>query len=122
MDCVFYQIFKINLSKLKKKHGEKNDDPSIRVYTNKIENKITFKIITGYYLERLTPETMKLFGSTKSRMKMAKLCLRVLYLFIPNKSFGQLLDISPKKYIFLKTLIQNFHTLKYDLLIKILNR
>ena len=68
MDCVLYQIFKISLSKLKKKHGEKTDDSSIRVYINKIENKITFKIITGYYLERLTPEVMKLFGSTKSRI------------------------------------------------------
>ena len=27
---------------------------------------------------------------------------RVLYTFAPNKSFGQLLDISPKKFIFLK--------------------
>ena len=27
---------------------------------------------------------------------------RVLYIFLPNKSFSQLLDISPKKYIFLK--------------------
>ena len=29
--------------------------------------------------------------------------LRVLYIFVPNKSFGQLLDISPKDFIFLKT-------------------
>ena len=28
---------------------------------------------------------------------------RVLYTFVPNKSFGQLLDISPKNVIFLKT-------------------
>ena len=28
---------------------------------------------------------------------------RVLHTFVPNKSFGQLLDISPKKFIFLKT-------------------
>ena len=30
-------------------------------------------------------------------------CLRVLYTFVPNKSFGQILDISPKNFIFLKT-------------------
>ena len=30
--------------------------------------------------------------------------LRVLYTFVPNKSFGQLLDISPKNFIFLKAL------------------
>ena len=28
---------------------------------------------------------------------------RVLYTFVPNKLFGQLLDISPKNLIFLKT-------------------
>ena len=44
----------------------------------------------------------------------------VLYTFFPNKSFGQLLDISPKNFIF-KNLTQNFHILKYGLLIKILN-
>ena len=48
--------------------------------------------------------------------------LRVLYTFIPNKLFGQLLDISPKKFYFKKHLIQNFHILQYGLLIKILNR
>ena len=34
-----------------KKHGKKIDNPSIRIYVNKIENRITFKIKTGYYLE-----------------------------------------------------------------------
>ena len=29
---------------------------------------------------------------------------RVLYTFVPNKSFSQLLDISPKNFIFLKML------------------
>ena len=43
---------------------------------------------------------------------------KVLYIFVPNKSFGQLLDISPENFI--KLLIQNFHVLKYGLLIKIL--
>ena len=45
---------------------------------------------------------------------------RVLYTFVPNKSFGQILHISPK--YFGKLLVQNFHILKYGLLIKILNR
>ena len=40
------------------KHNEKIDNPSIRIYVNKIENRITFKIKTGYYLELLTPETL----------------------------------------------------------------
>ena len=38
-----------------KKHSERVDNPSIRIYVNKIENKITFKIKSGYYLELLTP-------------------------------------------------------------------
>ena len=50
--------------------------------------------------------------------------LRVLYTFVPNKSFGQVLDILSKNFIFLyfqKHLIQHFHVLKCGLLIKILN-
>ena len=38
------------------------------VYVHKIENRITFKIKTGCYLELLTPETMKLLGSTKIKI------------------------------------------------------
>ena len=33
-----------------------------------MENRIMFKIKTGYYLELLIPETMKLLGSTKSKI------------------------------------------------------
>ena len=47
--------------------------------------------------------------------------LRVLYIFVPDKSFSQLLDVSLKKLNFSKCLIQNFYILKYCLLIKILN-
>ena len=35
------------------------------MYINRIENRITFKIKNGYYLKFLTPETMKLLGSTE---------------------------------------------------------
>ena len=35
---------------------------------NKIENRTTFKIRTGFYLELLTPETVKLLGSTKNKI------------------------------------------------------
>ena len=44
------------------------DNPSIVIYVNKIENRITFKIKVGYYLELLTPETVKLLRSTKSKI------------------------------------------------------
>ena len=48
--------------------------------------------------------------------------LRVLYKFVPNKSFGQLLDISPENFIFLKTFNSSFHILKHGLVTKIQNR
>ena len=70
MDHILYQIFKITYSRLLmyqiiqayilKKNGEKTINHSTRIYVNKIENRITFKIKTGYYLELLTPQTMKL--------------------------------------------------------------
>ena len=55
-----------------KKHSESVDNPSIRIYVNRIENRITFKIKSGYYLELLTPETMKLLGSTESKITKDK--------------------------------------------------
>ena len=112
-----------------KKHGEKTVNPSIRIYTNKIENRITFKIKTGYYLELLTPETMKLRESAKSKITKDGNGENAPYLeitevvlihcnvvnnsyqqnsFVPNKSFGKLLDISPENLIFLKTFDSEF--------------
>ena len=61
-----------------KKHSESVNDPSIKIYVNKIENRVTFKIKNGYYLEPLTPETIKLHGSTESKItkdKMVKMFL-----------------------------------------------
>ena len=43
------------------------DNPSVRTYVNEIENKITFEIKTGYYLELLTHATMKLLASIKTK-------------------------------------------------------
>ena len=114
----WWVIFYIRYSRLfwiyLKKHGEKSVNPSIRIYINKIENIITFKIKTGYYFELLTPDAIKLLWSTKSKrtkdkngenvpyLEIAEVVLihcnvindsyqqnsRVLYTFIPNKSFG----------------------------------
>ena len=118
-----------------KKHGENIDKPSIQIYVNKIKNMITLKIKDGYSLELLTKETMKLLGSTKNKiakdkngenvppLEITEVVLvycnivnndyqkdsRVLYTFVPNRSFGSLLDISPSNHIFLK--ISN---LEYD--------
>ena len=47
-----------------KKHGEDIDKLSVQIYVNKIENRVTFKVKNGYSLEFLTPEIMKLLGST----------------------------------------------------------
>ena len=89
---------------------------------------VRFKIKNGYSLELLTPETMKLLGSTKNKITKDKNgenvphleitevvlvhCdivnndyqqdLRVLYTFVPNKPFDSLLETSPTNHIFLK--------------------
>ena len=55
-----------------KKHSESVDNPSIRTYINKTENRITFKIESVYYLELLIPETMKLLGSTENKINKDK--------------------------------------------------
>ena len=114
------------------------DKPSVRIYVNKIENRVTFKIKNGYSLKLLTPETMKLLGSTKNKiskdkngenvpyLEITEVVLvhcniesndylqdsRVLYTFVPNKPFGSLLEISPRNQIFLKTF-----NLEYDKII-----
>ena len=55
-----------------KKHGEDIDKPSVQIYVNKIENRVTFKIKNRYSLELLTSETMKLLGSTKNKITKGK--------------------------------------------------
>ena len=107
------------------------------MYINRIENRITFKIKSGYYLELLTPETMKLLGSTESKitdtndgnvphLEIVELVLvhcnlvnndyqqdsRILYTFVPNKTFGSLLEISPTNQVFLKTFNSEFQEVK----------
>ena len=49
-------------------YGQKTVNPSIRIYINKIENRIMFKIKTRYHLELLTSERLKFLGSTKSKI------------------------------------------------------
>ena len=55
-----------------KKHGESIDNLSVKMCINKIENRTTFKIKSGCNLELLTPETMKLLGSTENRITKDK--------------------------------------------------
>ena len=48
-----------------KKHSKNVGNPSIKIYVNKIENRVTFKIKNGYYLELLAPETMNYLEALK---------------------------------------------------------
>ena len=56
-----------------KKHEKVTDNPSVRIYINKIENRIKFKIETRYYLELLTPETINYFEVLKLRYLKIKM-------------------------------------------------
>ena len=67
-----------------KKHGEDIDKPSVQIYVNKIENRVTFKIKNGYSLELLTLETMKLLGSTENKTTKNKTGENVPHLEIPE--------------------------------------
>ena len=64
MDQILCQIFKTISGQEKFA-----DNSRIRIYVNKIENRITFKTKRGYYLKYLTPEAIKLLGRTKSKIK-----------------------------------------------------
>ena len=55
-----------------KKHGENTGKPSVKIYVNKIESRVTFRIKDGYSLELLTPEIMNLLGSSKIRITKDK--------------------------------------------------
>ena len=65
-----------------KKHESVTYNPSTLIYVNKIENRITFKVKTDYYLELLTPQTMKLLGRTKTNKSKDKSGENVPYLGI----------------------------------------
>ena len=103
---------------------------------NKIVNKIKLK--TGYYLKLLTPERMTLLRTINNKIpKNESVCIvphleiaevvsvhfnvvnndyqhdsRFLYTFFLNKLFRQLLNISPKRFIFLKTFNSEFSYLE----------
>ena len=55
-----------------KTHRENIDNPLVKIYVNKMENRITIRIKNGYSLELLTPETMKLLGSTENKITKDK--------------------------------------------------
>ena len=109
-----------------KKHKTIAETAPILIYANKISNRIVFKIKTGYKLELLSKETMKLLGITKDttdadknsenvpRLENVEVVLvhcnlvnnsyqqasRVLFTFVPNKQYGQLISIPPNSLFF----------------------
>ena len=115
IDHIPFQIFRIILNTLLKKQEAIANNPPVQIYVNKIKSRIAFKIETGYKLELLSLETMKLLGGTKkdvdqdkdgedaSKLKSAKVALvhcnlvnnnyqqasKVLFTFVVNKQFGQ---------------------------------
>ena len=55
-----------------KKHKTLTENPPVQIYPNKIRYGIAFKVKTGCKLELLSPETMKLLGSTKKDVDQDK--------------------------------------------------
>ena len=117
-----------------KKHETIGENAPILIYANTINNRIVFKIKSGYKLELLSKETMKLLGSTSNivdadknsenapRLENVEVVLvhcnlvnnsyqqdsRVLFTFVPTKRYGQLISISPRSLVFLKTMNTEF--------------
>ena len=116
-----------------KKHETIGENAPILIYANTINNRIVFKIKSGYKLELLSKETMKLLGSTTdtidadknsenaSKLENVEIVLvhcnlvnnayqqhsRVLFTFVPTKH-GQLISISPHSLVFLKMMNMDF--------------
>ena len=114
-----------------KKHETIGENAPILIYANIINNRIVFKIKSGYKLELLSKETMKLLRSTNDtidadknsenvpRLENVEVVLvhcnlvnnrypRVLFTFVPTKRYGQLISISPNSLVFLKTMNTEF--------------
>ena len=136
MDLILLLIFKITLNLSSK--SMRTENPTIQIYANKIKSRIVFKIKTGYKLELLTSETMKLLGSTKKvvdknknsenvpKLESVEVVLvhcnlvkndyqhasKVFFTFVPNKKFGQLLNIFPQVFTMMNT-INKYRILLY---------
>ena len=117
-----------------KKHETIGENEPILIYANTINNRIVFKIKSGYKLELLSQETMNLLGSINDtidadknsenvpRLENVEVVLvhcnlvnnvyqqhsSVLFTFVPTKQYGQLISISPHSLVFLKTMNTDF--------------
>ena len=109
-----------------KKHETIAETAPVLIYANTVNNRVVFKIKSGYKLELLSKETMKLLGSTKDiidsdknsenvpRLENVEVVLvhcnlvnnsyqqasRVLFTFVPTKQYGQLISISRHSLVF----------------------
>ena len=119
-----------------KKDNTIADNSPVQIYVNKTKNRIFFQIRTDYKLELLSPETMKLLGSAKKdvdkdgenapKLESVEVALlhcnlvsnsyqqacKVLFIFLPNKQFGQLITISPQPLAAQKTTKAEFQSIK----------
>ena len=121
-----------------KKHKTFTENPPVQICPNKIKNRTVFKVKTWYKLELLSPETMKLLGSTKKdvdqdkdgedvpKLESVEVVLvhcnlvnnnyqqasKVLFTFVPNKQFGQLINISPHSLTMLNTTNTEFSSIE----------
>ena len=121
-----------------KKHETLAENPPIQIYPNKIKNRIVLKVKSGHKLELLSPETMKLLGRTKQDVDKDKVredvlkletvevvlmhcnlvnnsyqqASKVLFTFVPNEQFGQLITISPHSLTTLETTNAEFQSIQ----------
>ena len=88
-------MFNIILSTSFKKYETVTDNSAVRIYVNKIGNRITFKIKPGYYIQVSMPETMKLLGSIKTKVTKDKSGKNMSYLEITELllSYWNIVDI-----------------------------
>ena len=117
-----------------KKHETIDKVSPVLIYVNEINNRIVFKIKSGYKLELLSKETLKFLGSTSNsidkdknselvpKLESVDLVLvhcnvvnnsyqqasKVLFTFVPNKKYGQLITVSTHSLIMLKIVNTEF--------------
>ena len=105
-----------------KKHEMLAEKPPIQIHPNKIKSRIVFEIKTGYKLELLFPETMKLLGSTEKDVdkdeyeedvpKLESVEVVSVLCNLVNNSFGQLITISLHILTMLKTSNAEFQSIQ----------
>ena len=123
---------------IKKHETITNNSFPILIYPNKVSNRTVFKIKLGYKLELLSKETMTLLGSSSNVIDKDKdneqvpkletvevvlvhcnlvnnsyqLSSKVLFTFVPDKNYIQLMNILPHALVMLKTTNAEFSSIE----------